>query len=416
MSKFLQTSFKSALKYLACLVIAIQAVPAAVWIIKNITTFNEDFMAANYITAADTLVVDEYMGILYAVVVRLLGHGWILYLIQLAFVAFFAWFMGGIGCLGLVVTNPFVLHSCFSCLPNALILACIMAMVGIVKKYRKWTELLWIVIPEVALGLLNPDYVWLCLLIMTGIAVYKFWGRQRSGYVFLVATVFSLLVSLGINDAVTVSGSYGRGHRSVQFLMMQRLNWPDIQGDYVSLKLYQGVDLSAEGIEASRTAEKLSTVWAFEMDKKLGEEGADDYYTYMYESALNHGPRAVIMPIIKDEAEYFFAPAGCLFLTVSGEASPALAKEIYLFERGGYGLFSLWITFSLVVSSVFGIIGVIKQFKECKKNLVAFLWIALCCSLYATMICVRGFDYRNILVIMAGWPLLILSGKKVCEE
>lgn len=416
MSKFLKTGFKSAIKYLVCLTIAIQAVPAVVWIIKNITGLNNDFMAVNYISAADTLVVDEYMGILYAVVIRLLGHGWILYLIQLALVAFFAWFMGGIGCLGLVVTNPFVLQSCFSCLPNALILACLMAMVGIVKKYRKWTKLLWIVVPEVALGLLNPDYAWLCIFIMTGIVAYKLWGRQRSGYLFLAAIAFSFLVSLGINNAVTVSGSYGRGHKSVQFLMMQRLNWPDIQSDYIALEQYHGLDFRTEGLNASRTAEKLSTEWAFELEKSLGEEVADDYYTYMYESALSHGPKSVLLPIIKDEAEYFFAPLGCLFLTVTGDAAPALAKEIFLLEKEGYNLFSLWVAFSLVISSVFGIVGVIKQFKECKKNLFAFLWIAFFCSLYATLVCVRGFDYRNVLAVMVGWPLLILSEKKVCEE
>ncbi len=416
MFKVFQTTLKSAVKYLVCFAIALQSVPAIVWIVKNIAVFNGDFMARNYIAAADTLVVDEYMGILYAVVIRLLGHGWILYLVQFALVAFFAWFMGGVWCLGLVVTNPFVLQSCFSCLPEALILACFFAIVGIIRKGRKWSDSVWVVIPQVFMGLLNPDYVWLCALIMVGVVIYKLLGRQRSGLALLAVTVFSITVSLGVNDIVSVPGSYGRAHKSVQFLLMQRLNWPDIQNEYIDLEQYYGLDFSSEGIDASRTAEKLSTVWGYNIVKSMGEEAADDYYAYMSERALKHGFRAVAAPIIKDEIGYFFAPVNCLFLETIGDSSPAFVKNRFLLVREDYGLFSLWVIFSLLISSAFGITGVFRALKWCKKELAVFLWIAFCVSIYATLICVRGFDYRNVLFIMAGWPLLILSGEKISEE
>lgn len=416
MFKVFQTTLKGAVKYLVCFTIALQSVPAIAWIVKNIAAFNGDFMASNYIAAADTLVVDEYMGILYAVVIRLLGHGWILFLVQLALVAFFAWFMGGGWCLGLVVTNPFVLQSCFSCLPDALILACFMAVVGITKKSRTWCELIWIVIPEIALGLLNPDYVWLCAIIMAGVALYKLLGRQRSGIALLAVIIFSVMVSFGVNDLVTVSGSYGRVHKSVQFLAMQRLVWPDVQGDYLELKQYHGIDLELESVEASRTAEKLNTKFAHKLEEGLGKEAADGYFDYMSWKALQHGVRAVLIPIVRDELGYFFAPVNCFCLETMGDSSPAYAKNRFLLTREWYGLFSLWVTFSILISSVFGIAGIFRSLKWCKKNLFVFLWITFCCSMYAALFCVRGFDYRNVLVLMAGWPLLILSGEKVSEE
>lgn len=416
MSKVLQTSFKSAIKYLVYFAIALQSVPAVVWIVKNIALFNGDFLAQNYIKAADTLVVDEYMGIFYALLIRLLGHGWLLYLIQLAIVAFFAWFMGGTLCLGLVVTNPVVLQSCFSCLPDALVLACVLAIVGIIKRCRKWSVLLWIAIPEVSLGLLNPDYVWIGAIVMMGIVIYKLFERQRSSFILLAVTIFSFAVSFGINSMVTDSGAYGRAEKSVEFLLVQRLNWPNIQGEVFSLHFYQKLDFGEESVDASRTAEKFSTIWAYNLEKRLGKENADAYYTYMYKSALQHGVKAVLAPIIKDELGYFFAPMNCLYIETVGEPAPSFAKAKFVFEKEEYGLFSLWFTFSLLISSVFGIVGVFKSLKWCKKNLLAFLFIALCCSLYATLICIRGFDYRNVSVIMAGWPLLILSGEKISEE
>lgn len=416
MSNVLKTGFKNAIKYIVYFVVAVQLVLAVLWIVKNISAFNEDYMAYNYIKAADTLVVDDYMGILYALIVRLLGHGWILYLFQLALVAFFAWFMGGVWCMGLVATNPFVLQCCFCCLPNALILACFLATAGLVKKSRKWSELLWTLIPQTAIGLLNPDYAFISALCMAGIVIYKILGRQRSGYVLLATMAFSFALSFGINGLVSTPGAYGRAEKTIEFLKMQRLSWPNIQREYLSLEEYHNLEFKAQGVESSKVAEKLSTVFGYELERKLGKELTEAYFGYMTQKAVSHGPRAYLTPIVKDEIGYLFAPANCLYTLTFKSPEPIFAKENYLFERNGYYVFSFYYFFSLISAVVLGLAGIFKSLAKNRKNLAVFLWIAIWCSLYATLVCTRGFDYRNVCVIMAGWPLLILSKNKVCEE
>ena len=67
--------FKSVIEYFAYAAIAIQAVFAAFWLFKNIGVLQSDYVAQTYIQAAESLKVDDSMGIFYALAVRLFGHG-----------------------------------------------------------------------------------------------------------------------------------------------------------------------------------------------------------------------------------------------------------------------------------------------------------------------------------------------------
>ena len=40
------------------------------WLVKNLTVYNPDLMSESYIQASKSLVVDDYMGILYALFLR----------------------------------------------------------------------------------------------------------------------------------------------------------------------------------------------------------------------------------------------------------------------------------------------------------------------------------------------------------
>ena len=58
--------FKIVIEYFAIAAIAIEAAFAAFWLFKNLGVLQSDFVAHTYILAADSLVVDDSMGILYA--------------------------------------------------------------------------------------------------------------------------------------------------------------------------------------------------------------------------------------------------------------------------------------------------------------------------------------------------------------
>ena len=61
----------------------IEVILGLIWIIFNITGFYEDSIAFNYIAASKTLVIDDYMGLGYAILVGIFGHGSVMYIFQL---------------------------------------------------------------------------------------------------------------------------------------------------------------------------------------------------------------------------------------------------------------------------------------------------------------------------------------------
>ena len=84
--------FKGVIEYFAYAAIAIHAVFAAFWLFKNIGVYQSDYIAHTYIQAADSLVVDDSMGILYALIVRVLGHGAVLQIVQIVVGTLALWF------------------------------------------------------------------------------------------------------------------------------------------------------------------------------------------------------------------------------------------------------------------------------------------------------------------------------------
>ena len=66
MYKKLKDFFWILVKAVGC----IEVIFAVIWIIFNVSGFYEDSIAYNYISASKTFIIDDYMGIGYAVLVR----------------------------------------------------------------------------------------------------------------------------------------------------------------------------------------------------------------------------------------------------------------------------------------------------------------------------------------------------------
>ena len=140
---------KTVIEYFAYAAIVIQTAFAAFWLFKNIGVIKLDYVAHTYILAAESLKVDDSMGILYALLVRAVGHGVLLQELQhvalTAAVFFFSLSLferkAGVIIALMVSYNPLILQAAMAVSPNALVLACgLVAIAAGVKAFKdkKW--------------------------------------------------------------------------------------------------------------------------------------------------------------------------------------------------------------------------------------------------------------------------------------
>jgi len=425
---------KSVIEYFVIAAIAIQAVFAAFWLFKNIGFFQSDYVAHTYILAAESLKVDDSMGILYALIVRVLGHGAVLQVFQFlavsAAILFFSISLfekkAGIILSLLMVFNPIILQAEMAVSPNALVLGCGLAVIASVVKIRenkRWTVSVFAF--SLAAGFMNPDYAYIFFAVETIYFLVTGFARKKFELFLALACIIAFIVPVTVNGAIRDDYAYGRVQRSVQFLSMQRTAWPRMHEYAEALTVYEmkflgeksGTDYTILTREADKIPGNVSSGFAYTFEMNVGKKAATGVYSDLTKRAIAKGFGYWGSEAIRDEALYFFSPvaAEVIYLRRESDTSVPIALDS-LFGRASktsrlFFLFSL--TASFVFSLLYAVKGICERKTERRTSGVPFaaslLGIIVLISLYATLVCVREYDYRNVLFLVIGWPAAAMA-------
>jgi hypothetical protein len=442
MSKKLKDFFWILLKTTA----VIEVILGLIWIAFNITGFYEDSIAYNYIAASKTLVIDDYMGLGYAMLLGIFGHGTIMYLVQLLVLlaAFFPYDVTDktrkinyIFADLFIVFNPLILQTAFTILPNALILAETVGIIRLLLHFYRVTDeidvkgqafnIIGIVLLEGALGLLNKDYSVLMLVFTFPIIIYGIIKKKRNAMNILALSLLACFLCININTTRTDVYHYGNVEKSFNYLMAQRLAFKHVNESSEMVEIYYDRDLYYEMLSGDKVPERLGRSFGRTLEKVGGKENTEAMYKVIADVAKSKGFGHYGYDIIKDVTYYAFAPFSTAGLYLTKKTETLIANPLSGFFSEVPLLSKVYLLFSeamlLIVTLVSVVAGFAQLFDKNKIKDKRKIWYALFLlymiiveTIYLSFCWVRGFNYMYATIIVAAWPLLNLLTFEGKEE
>ena len=443
-----------------------QIVLGLLWILCNHTSGGQFSETERYVEAAAGGALDEYMGVLYPVLIRVAqfitspfgGHYEVaLYLLQsgvaltcyIGFIRLCGWsdhnrkaVSGGL----FLLTLPLCVQWHLAVLPNSLTSSLYVLLLGVVvsvcrrpDETKKGTAArkegaaarkisaagrigaLWALTI-----LLMPDYLWFGAVpvLFGAVVIIKESVRQtrienRGGKVILIpvraaaAFLVTALLACGINHLVQEPGSGGRIQKSLGAAMVSRLVWPNFGTNYFFWpEEIKEIMTEEEGKVISQYADNVQLIFGPMVEEAYGREEADRLYWYMGIRCLNDRTKETLQALFEDLAAYLSPPwvvkdqldgAG---LSYSGWNYGQMRGRTPVLTKWyvNYGLFVFRV--EIGIAFAYGIAKFLYRKRgEKRRRSVAALLLS-CVILQAVWYTMSGagmMDYGNVCVVTILW-------------
>lgn len=314
---------RNAVKYIGAVVsrilfigLSVQVVLGLLWMCCSFDGVQEFRASGYYLEAADSLLCDEYTGILYPFILMLVkwlgesvrvSYASIMYLLQiaLAFVAGY-YFVSSTGVKEkfwklwgslVLLTFPMTMQCHMALLPNSMAYSCFLLLLAGVAELYVQPYICWILA-----ALLLPEYLYLGAVPVVLLVIYYIIGSlrgakeqpvtmgsdlgiQRRGIrghaiiYHLALMVVSVGLIAGVNALTLVPGSQGRVHNSVEAVAFRRCCWTDFSSTYYywpeELRAAVSDDLLAEIV---KEAENLDYYFMPKAEEVMGAEAAEEWF------------------------------------------------------------------------------------------------------------------------------------------
>lgn len=433
---------KKSIKGLFVISMAVQIILGILWMGANFLSVQQFAETKEYLEASRTFRLDEYMGILYPLILRICPLYPVLYLLQLiaAFLSncIFMSF-SGIGreklfdCKNIfgalyLMTIPFIMQLHMSVLPQSFVLSLLFVQLAYGLRFlRKKAEkelkgfiiccVLW-----AGMALLLPDYLWLggiTVFVSLLVSVGRRCGLKRM-LTYTACAAGCILFVLGVNALTQTPGSRGNIQRTLGAAMVSRLAWPNFEDNYYFWpEEVKAVMSPMDGRAISQYADNVKKVMGPMFEKAFGKEQANAYYWQMALRCFSDRTKEVLLRIEADYMAYLFAPFSVWHQLAGGGVSYsgynydrmwAQAKElsrVYM-QYGKYSLYT-----GLVFALAMACIRIGKKQKPLKKGVISLCIVQVLIQvLWYTMSGTWMMDYKNVPIIMALWYACILWGWK----
>ena len=448
---------KQVLKRFLLILMSAQILLGMMWILCNFFRAEQFSETERYVSAAAGSAIDEYMGVLYPVLIktaqvlmRPFGGQYEIVLCLLQLIVAF------IGCSGFValtdgtsgaggtmfaggttkqsrfrglflMTIPLNVQWHLTILPNSLVASLFILLLGIVIRayhdpgFRNIKMICRASILWALMILLMPDYLWLGAVPVAFGAVLVI--RQSSKFVkgkqylnslgrIISMLLLSVVLAGGINSLVQEPGSGGRIQKSLGASMVSRLVWPNFGTNYFFWpEEIKAIMTEEEGSDISQYADNVQLVFGPMVETAYGQEEANRLYWYMALRCLKDRTKEILQAIGEDLKAYLCPPlvvkeqldgAG---LSYSGwnygkmrSAAPALTKWYV-----NYGLYVFRV--GIVIALAYGVLNLYKR-KDRQKQCGTIVLSVSCIILQAVWYTVSGagmMDYGNVCVVTMLW-------------
>ena len=426
------------------------------WITWNVGTIPVFSDTDLYVQAAETLVVDEYMGILYPVLIRIakmveqclgISYAWVVYAIQVITAIYAIVYMLKNGswingyrwrCIvkyilitAYVFTFPILLQLHFAILPYSLVFSLSVIIVSdslrLLKKEDDSVFLMAkISVIWILMTLLIPEYCWI-----GGIFVILSWSKWlKTGSLFrkkmlicVIAIVFGIN---GIGQMTQTPGSMGRIQRFVESSLLQRIVWPN----FVTHSFFW-----PEEINEVFSVDELSSITQYregvihefgpQLEYVYGKKQARELYMQMAMISLGLDTKQILADTCRDFLAYLCPQVAFQVQRQNNQGSLLPWNYGQLQEKAPL-LTKYYVNCSLAGWNIMCIIGLAmgilkKEYKNSRKNLAVFGGVIFL-ALWYTMQGAGAQDYKQVMLISLLWLLPVVKGwlyfesETECEE
>ena len=448
---------KKVIKGLFVIGMTVQICMGFVWMCVNAFSVQKFSEATEYIEMSSSFVLDEYVGILYPLLLFLLRimTGEILcytflYILQVtvAFCCNCAFLqMSGLGekkffarrnIFGALylVTVPFVAQLHMSVLPVSLTGSLFMLLLGLCFRIYYHGEngrvknfvvacVLWTV-----MSLLATDYIWLGAIPFAwilGIGLKRNWKGKIKSF-FIVGLAGVLLVTGTVNAFTQQPGSRNNIQRTLGAAMVSRLAWPSFEANYYFWpEEVKAVMPPLKAREIDQYADNVKLVMGPLFEEAFGKEQANSYYWQIALRCFSDRTKEILPRIGEDFVSYLFTPFAIVYQLSGGGYSYSGWNFDRMWEQEK-ALTSFYVEYSMysfVVGMAILLIYLLVEYvgKKKRPNVNGEMLLCILCvlsqAIWYTMSGTYMMDYKNVPLIILLWHSVIIWGvEKIngCEE
>ncbi len=440
------------LMWLFVLMMGMQIIPGIAWLAVNFTDlplFHETFLLEQ---AADTLVVDEYIGILYPLLLKAIM--WIsgvvqisyhipVYILQLLAAGFAAvymlrcsgWISGSRGLrmikyaygTAYLVTFPLLLQMHLAVLPYSLAtsVAIILICDGLHYLYNVNQVRGTVLIRLCGLWMLNfllvPEYSWILGVFVVAVLVRVMLGNKQWRTRILLCILSTVLCFGVIGQTTQTPGSMGRMQKTVSSSLLSRFIWPYfVSYSYFWPEEIQDTFEGSELFYSTKYTEAMFYEFGSIMEEKYGRDAADDIYLDMAITALGLDTRRILTDAGRDFGAYL-CPQAAFQLQRNDNYGSLLSWNYGRLQDQAPLLTKYYVNMSFAGWNVMCILGVL-LILVCKRGRIlscgsVILGISiLFMAFWYTMQGAGIQDYKKALLLSFLWLLPVIRGFLLTEE
>lgn len=431
------------------LLAGIQVCLGLIWVFCNITKVPYFAESRLYLQASKDLIIDEYMGIMYPLFIRvvsLFGSAWneIIYLFQLglAFYAYYTLLRNLFGHFGTqdcrkimylpaayVLTFPVILQCHMSILPysvaSSLLILTLAQLISLLTKEGPMSKACIISIGVLwgVATLILPDYgVIIGIPVLVGFVMYG-WKRAHRWKVLLLTLFVTIACMGGVLTLTQTPGSLGRIQKTMGATMLSRFAWPYIErngffwSDEVK-EVFSATDL----VQFSLYPERIMHEFGPRLETAVGKEQANILYWKMAKDSFMIGKKDALLAIGRDVLVNITGPVGIQIQWLGKGISYAGWNYGRLVEyvpalTGYYVRFANYsFDFMLFMMLIIGLLC--KEWgKVTKKKAYGLLLLTVgIMTLWYTMTGNGMQDYLKVVPINVIWCMLPVWGYTMCRK
>lgn len=440
----LSGELKRILMWLFVLFMGAQIITGIGWLLANMGSQPLFWETSLMLKGAETLMIDEYMGILYPVLIA--AAKWIskilplpyytfLYVMQLGMAVLAAFYvlshngwMKGNGvtgklkallAAGYLLTFPLLLQMHLAVLPYSLAMSVTIILVCDGLYYLRNPEKmcvcalmklcsLWVL--DV---LLLPDYSWLAGVFVVGV-LGRVALRVKTWRVRIVIAVLAAVLCFELTESVTQTpGSMGRIQKTASAALMHRFVWPNFGRDSFFwdeqiTEVFDYDDLE----EIAKYSEKVIYDFGPGLEAAYGREKADILYGNMALTALQLDTKQILINVGRDFGAYVCPPAAFQMQTLDNpgsllgwnygrlqEQAPVLTKYYSRIAFTGWN-----------VLCILSVLLICLQKRKVRYESVLLLLCAVFMALWYTLQAAGMQDYKKVMLISFVWLLPVIKG------
>jgi len=446
------------------------------WLAGNIMRYQDFGDSMLYRQAAENMICDDYMAILYPFLIRVatclaglfsIPFYPIMYVLQLACAMAAAYFFFSrllsrnlegrrgyclFGSLALL-TVPMAMQCHLAILPNSLVSSIVLVQLGFLvslirseaedavdheKSIRFSGSSAFMGFTWLAEALLLPEFleigavIILCFFVIIACKIRRDNLRAMAHVILVIAACGGILVT--VKGITTTPGAFGRMYNTPEAAAFRRFAWDNFGELYASWPQEFKDVLTQDDIANCNwyPQEKMWILWE-RVDRIYGKEHAKKLYGQLAKDAARIRMKRNVKEVLCDMLSYGLAPAAQIYL-MEGRGQMTVSGNNYDMMRKGqpglsgtyfrYGCY--WFATAIMLLVIYRILlwterfgrnnqysGDMKDIKQTKKIIATFLACGVAIALWYTMQGGGMMDYKSCVPVTLLWCVaLLLMGAK----